>query len=236
MSLELRDVSIRTRGTINPVSLQDINIRIGARDRVAFLSPKTGLNALVSIISGAATPDKGAVIRTSSISWPIPGSGFVHKHQNFIANARFVARLYEVDQASYIARVVEVARIHDLAEERLDRCPKEAVSRFSFALGACLRFDMYLLTAIKFGDKRDTERYSEMIAELARDSGLLIAASSGKGIHEFCDQAYVFDKGRAHYYKDLDAAVEHMARIAKPADSDDEGTWPAEEERVLDDF
>src|SRR5205814_7959228 len=179
-----------------------------------FLCPRAGLSALLNVIAGAASPDTGRVIRHGSLSWPIPGGSFLHKHQSFIANARFIARLYEVDQASFIAKVVELARVEDISEERLGRCPKEAVGRFSFALGACLQFDTYLLTAVKIGDKRDTERYAGVIADLARNSGLLVAASAGKGLQDFCDEAYVFDRGRAHHYKDVEAATEHMARIA----------------------
>jgi capsular polysaccharide transport system ATP-binding protein len=236
MSLELRNVSIRTRRTLNPVSLHDINIRVTSRDRVALLCPRTGLDRLVNVIAGASPPDKGTVIRNSSLSWPIPSGAFLHKHQTFTGNARFVARLYEVDQSSFIAKVVDVARVADIAQERLDHCPKEAVARFSFALGICLPFDIYLLTAVKIGDKRDNERYAEMIADVGRSSGLLIAAASGKGLQGVCDQAYVFDRGRAHHYKDIEAAAEHIARIAKPTDSGDDDDWPAEDERVLDDF
>jgi capsular polysaccharide transport system ATP-binding protein len=236
MSIEFKDVSIRTRGTLTPVSLQNINIRLTKGDRVAFLSPRAALSALISVISGADAPDRGSVVRNDTISWPIPGNGFLHKHLNFIANARFVARLYGVDQPSYLAKVLDLARVVDLAEERIDHCPKEAVARFSFALGACLPFDMYLLTATKIGDKRDSERYTEIIADLGRDAGLLIATSSGKTIQGFCDQAYVFDRGRAHHYTDVEAAAEHMARIAKPSDGADDEDWPADDERIMDDF
>jgi capsular polysaccharide transport system ATP-binding protein len=236
MSIEFKNVSIRTRRTLTPVLLENLNIRLAKGDHVAFLSPGAALRALIGVISGAKAPEGGTVVRNDTISWPIPGSGFLHKHLNFIANARFVARLYGVDQAPYLAKVLDLARIVDLAEERIDHCPKDAVARFSFALGACLPFDMYLLTTTKIGNKRDSERYAELIADLGRDAGLLIATSSGKAIRDFCDQAYVFDRGRAHHYTDVEAAAEHMARIAKPNDGADEEDLPAEDERILDDF
>jgi capsular polysaccharide transport system ATP-binding protein len=236
MSIEFKNVSIRTRRTLTPVLLENLNIRLAKGDHVAFLSPGAALRALIGVISGAKAPEGGTVVRNDTISWPIPGSGFLHKHLNFIANARFVARLYGVDQAPYLAKVLDLARIVDLAEERIDHCPKDAVARFSFALGACLPFDMYLLTTTKIGNKRDSERYAELIADLGRDAGLLIATSSGKAIRDFCDQAYVFDRGRAHHYTDVEAAAEHMARIAKPNDGTDEEDLPAEDERILDDF
>ena len=236
MTLELRNISLRTRGTLNPVSLQNITVRVGRHDRVAFLGGRAATGALLGVISGASAPDEGVVVRNSTLSWPIPGGGFLHRHQTFIANARFIARLYEVEQAPFIAKVIETARIGDLAEERLDRCPKDAVARFSFALGACLPFEIYLFTSTKVGDKRDSQRYAQMIMDLGRNAGLLLMASSGKAVQEFCDQAYVFDQGRAHHYRDMAAATEHMARIAKPLDAADDEPLAADDERVFDDF
>lgn len=237
MSIEFRNVSIRTRKTLNPVTLRNINIRVGSRDRVALLAPRAATSVLLGVISGATPPDAGAVVRNSTVSWPIPGSGFLHKHRNFVTNARFIARLYEVDQEPFISKVIETARLGDLAWERVSLCPKDAVARFSFALGICLPFEMYLFTSTKVGDKRDSQRYADLISDLGRTSGLLVVAGSVKSAREFCDQAYVFDGGRAHYYRDMDAAGEHMARIAKPGDAaDDDEPLAAEEDRVFDDF
>jgi len=216
--------------------LQDINIHIRFRDRVALLCPpKGGLPELIKVISGASAPDHGAVVRSSSLSWAIPGGTFFHKHLSFVGNARFIARLYEVHQASFISRVIEMARVGDLADERLSRCPKAAVSRFSFAVGACLPFDIYFLTSCNIGDKRDRERYAEMIGGLATKSGLLIATANPKGIQQFCDQAYVFDPAGVVHYDDVEAATEHYSRIAKPAEMIEEEAT-TEDDRVFDDF
>ena len=49
-----------------------------------------------------------------------PEQPYFHKHQSFIANARFIARLYEMDQRTFIPKVIELAGVQDIAEERLD--------------------------------------------------------------------------------------------------------------------
>jgi capsular polysaccharide transport system ATP-binding protein len=219
--------------------LRDINLRIGPRDRVALLCPaKGGLTELVGVISGAKAPEQGKVIRNSSLSWPIPGSAFLHKHLSFVGNARFIARLYGVDQSSFISRVIDMARVSDLAEERLSRCPKAPLSRFSFALGACLPFDIYFLTSFSIGDKKDKPRYAEVIGELASGSGLLIATGNPKGIQQFCDQAYVFEQSGPVHYDDVEVAIEHFSRIAKPAEmvEDGDGSEDVDEDRGFGDF
>lgn len=237
MSLELKSVGIRTRGTINPASLRDINIRIEPRDRVALLCPpKNGLKQLIGVISGALAPDHGSVVRNSSLSWPIPANNFFHKHLSFVGNARFIARLYGVEQTSFISKVIEMARVGDLADERLSRCPKAAIGRFSFALGACLPFEIYFLTSCSIGDKKDRERYAEVIDKLAANSGLMVVTGSPKGLQPFCDQAYVFEESGPVHYDDIEAAIEHFSQIAKPTQAAEEDDEAIEEDRGFDDF
>src|SRR6476646_7773545 len=113
--IELKNVSVRTRGTMNPVPLTDINLRVEAGQRVAILSPKSGgVSLILDVICGANAPFSGSVTRTGRISWPIPSGAFFHRHQTYVANARFFARLYEVDQNSYISEVLELADVGDL--------------------------------------------------------------------------------------------------------------------------
>jgi capsular polysaccharide transport system ATP-binding protein len=235
--IELKDVSVRTRGTVTPVLLKDINLRVEAGDRIGILGPKDGgLPLILDIICGANAPLSGFVKRTGRVSWPIPGSAFFHKHQSYVANARFVARLYEVDQRTYISRVLDLAEVGDLAEQQISRCPRAVTSRFAFALGACLPFDTYLITNTNIGDKTDREKYQDVVEELASHSGLLIASSSAKTAQPFCHKAYVLDPAGSVYYDDIEAAAEHLARISKRGDASSDQADAEEEEQFVDDF
>lgn len=240
MSIELQNVAVRTRKTITPVVLSNLNVRIEDKERFALLGPpKSGVELVVDVICGAKAPDEGKVIRTSSISWPLPGAPFLHKHLSFIANARFVARLYEANQQAFIDQVLEMAEVRDLAEERIDHCPRGAVSRFGFALGACLPFDTYLFLNTAIGEKSCREKYSEIIASLASRHGLIVATANAKSVAEYCDRALVLDPAGAVYYDDIEAAMEHLQRITKPVDESDEMEFSDEEDSTIgrfDDF
>jgi capsular polysaccharide transport system ATP-binding protein len=239
MAIEMRDVCVRTKRTLTPVSLANINIRIEPTQHVAILTAsKPGLEMLVDVICGANAPDSGSVICDSRLSWPLPGAKFLHSHQTFIANARFVARLYEMDQKSFIERVIDMAAVGDLADEKVSYCPKAAISRFSFALGACLPFDTYFFTGTNVGDKEDREKYASIIADLAQRSGLLLATSSGKIARPYCDTAYVIQENGAVFYDDIDAAIEHLDRLAKkmPSEDGDEGISDLQSSSLSDDF
>jgi capsular polysaccharide transport system ATP-binding protein len=237
--IELRDIAVRTRRTIAPTALTNVNLRIEERDRLALLSPsKATLKLILDTLCAANAPDAGSIIRTSSISWPIPSNGFFHKHQTFVANARFIAHLYEMDQRTFIPNVIELAGVQDLADERLDHCPSTAVSRFAFALGIALPFDIYLLTSTGAGDKKDRQKYSDMVAELANRSGLVVATANGKAAKSFCDKGYVLDPAGCTLYDNMDAALEHLDRLIKRTtkSADEEEEMAEDEERVFEDF
>ena len=237
MTIELKNVAVRTRATITPVTLNNINIRIDRGDRVALYSPPHGgLDLVIDVICGADSPESGRVVRNSTISWPLPSTAFLHKHLSFVGNARFIARLYEMDQHSFIPKVIEIAGVEEFADERISYCPRKAISRFGFALGACLPFDFYLLTSTNIGDRDDREKYNEMINELGRNSGLLIATSSAKVAQPYCDKAYVLDHEGSVRYDDMEAAAAHLERLSKRSVDLEDEPLASEEERVFDDF
>jgi ABC-type polysaccharide/polyol phosphate transport system ATPase subunit len=239
MAIELRNISVRKRGTLTPVALNNVNLRVEQDRHVALLAPeKAAINMLVDVICGANAPDSGVVSCSSRLSWPLPAARFLHSHQTFVANARFIARLYEVEQRSFIERVIGMAAIEDMAHERVSYCPNAAVSRFSFALAACLPFDIYFFTSTAIGEKQDREKYAAMIADLGRRSGILVATSSAKTAQMFCDAAYVIETQGAVYYDDMDAAIEHLERLAKKKLPDDteEAVLYQEDAAVSDDF
>jgi len=238
MSIELSNVEIHIRGKLQPLDFKNINLRIEPKQRVALLCPdRVGLSSLVGVMAGSRRPDIGLVMRECRLSWPIPDTSFCHKHLNFIANARFIARLYEIDQKTFIPQVIKTAGVEDLAEERLDRCPKAVLSRFAFALGVSVPFDIYLFTSTTVGEKSEQEKYQQMVTELGRSHGLIVAATKAKAAELHCDEAFLIDGRTTHYYDDMEAAADHMARLAKrsrPGDDDDEVA--EEEEQVFDDF
>lgn len=238
MSLEFRNVEIRVRGKIRTITLKNINFRVDPKQRVAVLCAEAAaMPGLVNTICGVVPPRAGSVKRNSHISWPIPDGSFCHKHLSFIANARFVATLYEVEHSSFISQVLETAAVGESAGKPLYACPKPLVTRFLFALGACLPFDTYLFTNTSIGEKADWPKYGQMIADLGRDRGLIVATAKPKIAEAYCDRAFVIDGKTTHFYDDIEAASEHMARLAKRSRSEEgEEEAEAEEEQAFDDF
>jgi len=241
MTIEFRHVDKRTRKTISPVSLKDMNFSISEGERTALLGHRgAGLEVILDLICGADAPDSGDVIRDAAMSWPIPGTSFMHKHLSFEANANFIARLYGVNPRSFREKVMEMAGVQELRLERMDHCPKAALSRFAFALGVSLPFDLYILTNTNVGDKDDRGRFKSIINEIIQRRGILLAGSNGKAAQELCEKGLVIDAGQVVYHDDIEEAVEHFGKIkVKPSQASEPefmDETEAEEELEQDDF
>jgi capsular polysaccharide transport system ATP-binding protein len=223
MTIEFKNVMKKVR--LGPVKLtyDDLNIRIEEKARMALLGTgAAGLEAIVNLICAADAPDGGLIRRTHSISWAIPATPHLHKHHPLISSARFLARLYEVDEEDYLSRVLKMADIGDAVNLRADKCPKEQTSRFFFSAGVCLPFDQYILTSVNVGGKDDRQRFVEIVEELGRNAGVLLVTQDISSAQKFCDQAYVFDKGHATYFDDMKAAAEYLRGIdSKEEDNED---------------
>src|SRR6185437_14233747 len=72
------------------------------------------------------------------------------------------------------------------------------------------------------GAKAERERYAEIAEELGRRAGMLFVGSDGKSATRLCEQAYVFDEGRATYFDDMEAAAEYFGGIASGGGEDEE--------------
>jgi capsular polysaccharide transport system ATP-binding protein len=223
MTLELRDVTKKIRMGSVRVVYDDLNIRIEEGTNVALLGhPEAGLEGVVELMCGADAPDAGRVIRTHSISWPIPMTVFMHTHVSLAANARFLARLYEADERDYVARIAGNG-LDKFMDTRVDMVSSDVRTTFAFVAGMCLPFDRYILTKASVAQKTDPELAPRLIEEAKKKAGLLLVASSVKPAQQYCDQAYVFDDGQATFYDNMDAAAEHFNSIeVKGRDRDSE--------------
>jgi capsular polysaccharide transport system ATP-binding protein len=223
MTIELCNVKKKVR--LGPVRLtyENLNLRVEEKAHMAFLGHKdAGLEAITNLICNSDAPDSGVIKRSHSISWPIPDSKYLHKHHPLVGSARFIARLYEVDQRAYIEKLSEMAELGDFINIRGDMCPKDVVSRFAFYAGICLPFDQYIMTNVAVGGRTGRDRMIEVIGQLKERAGLLLVTADVKSAQLHCDQAYVFHDGGATYFDNMEAAAEFFGSIASTGDEGDD--------------
>jgi capsular polysaccharide transport system ATP-binding protein len=225
MTVELHNVTKKVRAGAVRVNYENLNIRLDDKAHVAFLAhSEAGVPSIIDLFCGADAPDKGRVIRNHSISWPIPDAMYIQKHLSLSANARFLARLYEVDEKDYLTRLAETG-LTPFMDTRVDMVNADVKSMFAFVAGVCLPFDRYILTKTVVGKKGFPGLSDRLVDELRERAALLLVTSAAKTAAQYCDQAYVFDQGAATFYDDMEAATEHFNSIQskdKDREADDD--------------
>ncbi len=213
MTIEFRDVMKKVRAGSVRVTYENLNIRLEAGANVAFLAHvEAGIESIIELLCGADAPDGGKIIRTHSISWPIPATVYLQKHLSLAANARFLGRLYEVDEKAYLAKIAE-SGLDRFMDTRLDGVSSEIKTLFAFVAGVSLPFDRYIINKTAVAKKTYPDLAQQLIDDLRARAGLLLVTSMAKTAVQYCDQAYVFDQGTATFYDDMEAAAEHFNSI-----------------------
>jgi len=237
MSIVFQNVTKKVRLGAVKLTYEGLNLNIPADSRMALLGRnEAGLEVIANLICAADAPDFGRVTRDHSVSWPIPSSQFIARHLPLVANARFVARLYEADEETYLAQLDEVGKLSEWFDVKVDECPRDIRSAFCVLAGICLPFDQYLLTGL--GPKGSRDRVIEQLEDRAGGSGLLLIGSDVKSAQVLCTEAYVFDKGRATFFNDMEAAAEAFSEVeaVEAGDEDFMGGDPELENLVNVDF
>jgi capsular polysaccharide transport system ATP-binding protein len=229
MTIELQHVKKNVRAGSVRVTYEDLNIRIGEGADVAFLAhSEAGIESVINLLCASDAPDRGRIIRDHSISWSIPSTKYIQTHLSLAANARFLARLYEVDEKDYLARIAEIG-LAPFMDTRVDKVPGEIKTVFAFAAGIMMPFDRYIVTKTIVGKKAFPDLADRLLEDLRARAGLLLVTSAAKAAVKYCEQAYVFDQGTATFYDDMEAATEHFNSI-QSKDKDREAGGDDEEE------
>jgi len=144
--------------------LNDITFKFPYRKSVGVLGANgAGKSTLIRIIGGADKPDKGRVIRTSKLSWPMGYSGGFQGTLTGRENARFVARIYGASFEEVELKTNEFAELGQYFDRPLDSYSAGMRSRFAMSLSYALDFDYYLVDeALETGDARLKEKMTPL--------------------------------------------------------------------------
>jgi len=188
--------------------LNDITFKFPYRKSVGVLGANgAGKSTLIRIIGGADKPDKGRVIRTSKLSWPMGYSGGFQGTLTGRENARFVARIYGASFEEVELKTNEFAELGQYFDRPLDSYSAGMRSRFAMSLSYALDFDYYLVDeALETGDARLKEKFRQIFKQRRQTSSVILVSHNEQTIRKNCDVATVLHDGRLQYFDNLDDA------------------------------
>lgn len=197
------------------VVLNDINLKIEEGRSIAILGLNgAGKSTLMRIIGGAEAPDRGRVIRTSRVSWPIGFSGCFHGSLTGRENLRFVSRIYGADIKKVTDYVEDFAELGKYLDMPVKTYSSGMRSKLAFGLSMAIQFDFYLIDeAFSVGDAPFRKKAQEVIKSRTSNATLIFVSHSMAAVQQSCVCGAVLFGGELTYYPELKDAIQHYTEI-----------------------
>jgi capsular polysaccharide transport system ATP-binding protein len=191
------------------VILDDVSFRIDIGQSMGVLAKNgTGKTTLINMMAGLEKPDDGQILRTSRISFPLGFMGGVVSKHTGVENARYIARLYDLDPDYVEAFCRWMAGIGDYFDMPIGTYSQGMRARFSFSLMLALEFDIYLIdegmpstTDVEFN-----RRAGRILRERLMNATVVIVSHQPATLEKFARSAAVLKDGRIYMFETLEEA------------------------------
>lgn len=209
--IELKNVSKKFNSLSGPKwVLNNINITIPDGVSVGLIGGNgAGKSTLLRLIGGLDRPDKGSIVRTGSVSWPIGLSGGFQPSLTGRQNVLLVARIHGVESLNQVVDYVEsFADIGRSFDEPLKTYSAGMRSRLAFGLSLAFDFDVYLSDeATAVGDVKFRQKAEKAFKDRIGKASLIIVSHAEGILKELCQAAIYLKDGQAHWYESVEEAL-----------------------------
>lgn len=191
------------------VVIDNLNLTLPTGRSLALLGRNgAGKSTLLQIISGTMRPDHGRVVSDGSISWQVGLGGSFHGQLTGAENIRFVARVYGVDTQELVAFVENFAELGKFFHMPVRSYSSGMRARLTFGASMGIHFDTYLVDEVTaVGDAAFRRKSRAVFSERMRQSGAIMVNHGLTELRQYCDSGLVLEKGKVHYFEDLDEAI-----------------------------
>jgi ABC-type polysaccharide/polyol phosphate transport system, ATPase component len=196
-------------GKTRKVILHKASFRIELGQSVGILAANgTGKTTIINMMAGLEKPDEGTITRTCRVSFPLGFMGGINPRHTATENARYIARLYQLDPDEVEAFCRWMCDIGDYFDMAVGTYSQGMRSRFAFSLMLAIEFDLYLVdegmpatTDVKFN-----KRAGAMLKERLEKSTVLIVSHQAETLEKYCKSAAVLRDGKLTFYDSLEEA------------------------------
>lgn len=198
-------------GTRRKIILDQASFRVDLGTSLGILAPNgTGKTTLIKMMAGLEKPDEGEIRRNCKISFPLGFMGGVVSKHTARENARYIAKLYDIDPDYVEAFCRWLCSLEEYFDQPLGTYSAGMKARFTFALMLALDFDMYLIdegmpssTDVEFNRKA-----GEILAARLRSTTIIIVSHQPEILEKFARRAGVLMQGKLHMFDTLEEAKE----------------------------
>ncbi|PTX02217.1 ABC transporter ATP-binding protein [Pararhodobacter aggregans] len=196
-------------GKTRKVILHKASFRIELGQSVGILAANgTGKTTIINMMAGLEKPDEGTITRTCRVSFPLGFMGGLNPRHTATENARYIARLYQLDPDEVEAFCRWMCDIGDYFDMAVGTYSQGMRARFAFSLMLAIEFDLYLVdegmpatTDVKFN-----KRAGAMLKERLEKATVLIVSHQAETLEKYCKSAAVLRDGRLSFYESLEEA------------------------------
>lgn len=216
--IELRNVSkvYRLNGVAKAVA-RDINFTFPTGESVGLLGRNgAGKSTMLKMIAGTLQPDRGEILSSGTVSWPVGFAGSFHGDLTGAQNVRFVARIYGVDTDDMVAFCSDFSQLGAHYHLPVRTYSSGMKSRLAFAMSMAVPFDTYLIDEVTaVGDAAFKQKSEVILQDRLAKSGAIIVSHATSLLQRLCTSGVVLDRGRFFYYPRIEKAVEHHEHLMK---------------------
>ena len=191
--------------------LEDINLTIPTGVSVGLVGQNgAGKSTLLKLIGDMDVPDRGQIIRHSSVSWPIGLSGGFQPGLSGRQNVKFVARVHGGESlvAPTIEFVQSFSELGDSFDEPVRTYSAGMRSRLAFGLSLAFDFEVYLSDeATAVGDALFRQKASQAFKDRVGQASLIMVSHAEGILKELCTAGIWLHEGQAHWFDDIHEAL-----------------------------
>lgn len=195
---------------------ENLNFEFPNEGNIALLGANgAGKSTLFRIIAGSEYPDRGQVITSKNISWPVALASGIHPQMTGRENTRFIGRVNGISELdAYEEKVKDFAELGNKYELPVKSYSSGMRSRLAFGCCVAIDFDVYLIDeATSVGDQKFKKKARKYLLDKSEESNLIMVSHDLKEIREFCDRAVVLRSGKLQYYDDLEDAINYYSSL-----------------------
>ena len=196
-------------GKTRKVILHDASFRIELGHSMGILAPNgSGKTTIINMMAGLEKPDDGSIIRECRVSFPLGFMGGINTRHSATENARYIARLYQLDPDEVEAYCRWLCDIGDYFDMPVGTYSQGMRSRIAFALMLAIEFDLYLVDEgmPATTDASFNRRAGAILKERLENATVLIVSHQAETLERYCKSAAVLRDGQLTFLDTLEEA------------------------------